>query len=252
MRNSNVMAIAPTATIANISGCLPSIEPIYKNLYVKSNFSGEFTIVNRYLVEDLKKLGLWTREIMDKLKFYEGSVQRIYEIPPEVRAKYQEVFELDAHWIVKHAAYRGKWIDQSQSVNIFTSTESGKYISDVYMDAWQSGLKTTYYLRTLAATSIEKSTLDINKNYASPSDPAEAGTAVAAAEVLASEERPADGEPEMAKVGAAVTAELASANTLAVNLEHALHHAEKGAEAPVVSASRVIHIAEDGLCESCQ
>jgi ribonucleoside-diphosphate reductase alpha chain len=252
MRNSNMMAIAPTATIANISGCLPSIEPIYKNLYVKSNFSGEFTIINRYLVEDLRKIGLWTREIMDKLKFYEGSVQRIYEIPPEIRAKYQEVFELDTHWIVKHAAYRGKWIDQSQSVNIFTSTESGKYISDVYMDAWQSGLKTTYYLRTLAATSIEKSTLDINKNYESPSSPAEAGATTGVSEVLASEGIPPAKEPEMAKVTPTVVAELASANVLASNLEQAMHNAEEKAEAPIISASRVIHIAEDGLCESCQ
>jgi ribonucleoside-diphosphate reductase alpha chain len=252
MRNSNMMAIAPTATIANISGCLPSIEPIYKNLYVKSNFSGEFTIINRYLVEDLKKIGLWTREIMDKLKFYEGSVQRIYEIPPEIRAKYQEVFELDTHWIVKHAAYRGKWIDQSQSVNIFTSTESGKYISDVYMDAWQSGLKTTYYLRTLAATSIEKSTLDINKNYESPSSPAEAGEPAVASDVLVNNEASTTKEPEMAQVGNAVVAELASANVLATNLKQAMQNAEEKAEAPVISASRVIHIAEDGLCESCQ
>jgi len=247
MRNSNVMAIAPTATIANISGCLPSIEPIYKNLYVKSNFSGEFTIINRYLVEDLKQLNLWNQAIIDKLKHYEGSVQRIYEIPPEIRAKYQEVFELDTHWIVKHAAYRGKWIDQSQSVNIFTSTESGKYISDVYMDAWQSGLKTTYYLRTLAATSIEKSTLDINKNYESPSSPVEMTAETAAAQI----------QEETVSVAVAATAqepiaELASANTLAANLKEALHHAEAQADAPVISASRVIHVAEDGLCESCQ
>ena len=238
MRNSNVMAIAPTATIANISGCLPSIEPIYKNLYVKSNFSGEFTVINRYLVEDLRKLKLWTPAIIDKLKFYEGSVQRIYEIPAEIRAKYQEVFEIDAHWIVKHAAYRGKWIDQSQSVNIFTSTESGKYISSVYMDAWQSGLKTTYYLRTLAATSIEKSTLDINKNYESPKADEVAAVIVADA-------------------GATVVAELASAHTLAENLAahaHTHEHAHEAvaADKPIVSASAVIHIAEGGICESCQ
>lgn len=167
MRNSNVLAIAPTATIANISGCLPSIEPIYKNLYVKSNFSGEFTVINRHLVEDLKQMGLWKKEIIDKIKYYEGSVQRIFEIPEEIRAKYQEVFELDTHWIIRHAAARGKWIDQSQSINIFTSTESGKAIGAIYLDAWKSGLKTTYYLRSLGATSIEKSTLDINKDYSS-------------------------------------------------------------------------------------
>jgi len=160
LRNSNMMAIAPTATIANIAGCVPSIEPIYKNMYVKSNFSGEFTIINRFLVSDLKELGLWDEDMMEKVKYYDGSVQAIEEIPAEVRAKYKEVFEVDPVWVVTHAAYRGKWIDQSQSVNIFTTSTSGKQISDAYVLAWKMGLKTTYYLRTLGASSIEKSTLD--------------------------------------------------------------------------------------------
>jgi ribonucleoside-diphosphate reductase alpha chain len=160
IRNSNMMAIAPTATIANIAGCVPSIEPIYKNMYVKSNFSGEFTIINRFLVSDLKEVGLWDEDMMEKIKYYDGSVQSISEIPAEIRAKYKEVFEIDPVWIVKHAAYRGKWIDQSQSVNIFSTSTSGKQISDVYTVAWKMGLKTTYYLRTLGASSIEKSTLD--------------------------------------------------------------------------------------------
>jgi ribonucleoside-diphosphate reductase alpha chain len=160
LRNSNMMAIAPTATIANIAGCVPSIEPIYKNMYVKSNFSGEFTIINRFLVSDLKELGLWDEDMMERVKYYDGSVQRIEEIPAEVRAKYQEVFEIDPLWIVKHAAHRGKWIDQSQSVNVFTTSTSGKQISETYMAAWKMGLKTTYYLRTLGASGIEKSTLD--------------------------------------------------------------------------------------------
>ncbi len=165
MRNSNCMAIAPTATIANISGALPSIEPIYKNLYVKSNFSGEFTVINRFLVKDLKALGLWNGDMLDKLKYHDGSVQKIGELPADIREYYKEVFEIDTHWIIKHAAHRQKWIDQSQSVNIFTNSVSGKAISNVYFDAWKSGLKTTYYLRSLGATSVEKSTLDINKNY---------------------------------------------------------------------------------------
>jgi ribonucleoside-diphosphate reductase alpha chain len=165
MRNSNCMAIAPTATIANISGALPSIEPIYKNLYVKSNFSGEFTVINRFLVRDLKKLDMWNGNMLDKLKYYDGSVQNISELPEEIRGYYKEVFEIDTHWIIKHAAHRQKWIDQSQSVNIFTNSVSGKAISNVYFDAWKSGLKTTYYLRTLGATSIEKSTIDINKKF---------------------------------------------------------------------------------------
>ncbi len=160
IRNSNMMAIAPTATIANIAGCVPSIEPIYKNMYVKSNFSGEFTIINRFLVSDLKELGLWDEDMMEKIKYYDGSVQSIGEIPAEVRAKYKEVFEIDPIWIVQHAAHRGKWIDQSQSVNIFTTSTSGKQISETYMAAWKMGLKTTYYLRTLGASGIEKSTLD--------------------------------------------------------------------------------------------
>jgi len=160
MRNSNTMAIAPTATIANIAGCVPSIEPIYKNMYVKSNFSGEFTIINRFLVSDLKELGLWDEDMMERVKYHDGSVQKIDDIPAEVRARYKEVFEIDTIWIVKHAAQRGKWIDQSQSVNIFTTSTSGKQISDSYMAAWKMGLKTTYYLRTLGASSIEKSTLD--------------------------------------------------------------------------------------------
>jgi ribonucleoside-diphosphate reductase alpha chain len=254
MRNSNVMAIAPTATIANISGCLPSIEPIYKNLYVKSNFSGEFTIINRYLVDDLKHLGLWKQEIIDKLKFYEGSVQRIYEIPAEVRAKYQEVFELDTHWIIKHAAYRGKWIDQSQSINIFTSTESGKYIGGVYMDAWQSGLKTTYYLRSLAATSIEKSTLDLNKDYTSPKMEAaqpetlEAKVAVAALASAASELR-AEPVAEFAVANTAVEALKMEASPEEPRGGHAV--ATETVDKPI-SSSRIMNIAEDGLCESCQ
>jgi ribonucleoside-diphosphate reductase alpha chain len=165
MRNSNTMAIAPTATISNISGCLPSVEPIYKNIYVKSNFSGEFTIVNSYLINDLKQAGLWDNEMLNKLKYYEGNVQKISDIPEHIRSKYKETFQIDPYWIFAHAAHRGKWIDQSQSINVFLATESGKVISDAYMTAWKMGLKSTYYLRTLAATSIEKSTLDINKKY---------------------------------------------------------------------------------------
>ncbi len=165
MRNSNCMAIAPTATIANIAGCLPSIEPIYKNLYVKSNFSGEFTVINDALVHDLKELGLWNDVMLEKLKYYDGNIQRIDEIPQHLKDRYKETFEIDPSWIIMHAARRGKWIDQSQSINIFTASESGKFIANVYMMAWNMGLKTTYYLRTLAASGIEKSTIDINKNF---------------------------------------------------------------------------------------
>lgn len=168
LRNSNTMAIAPTATIANISGVFPSIEPIYKNIYAKSNFSGEFAVGNPYLIEELQTLGLWSNEMLEKLKYYDGSVQKIEEIPAPVRARYKEVFELDAMWLLKHAAARGKWIDQSQSLNLFLNTTSGKAISEVYANAWRMGLKTTYYLRTLGASAIEKSTLDVNKQFDVP------------------------------------------------------------------------------------
>ena len=163
MRNSNTMAIAPTATISNIAGCFPCIEPIYKNIYVKSNISGEFTIVNSYLIEDLKKEGLWNDELRERLKYYDGSVQMMPEMPQKLKNKYKEAFEIDGEWFIKHAAARGRWIDQSQSVNIFIKGTSGKKLNDVYIDAWKMGLKTTYYLRSLAASQIEKSTLDASK-----------------------------------------------------------------------------------------
>lgn len=165
MRNSNCMAVAPTATIANIAGCFPSVEPIYKNIYVKSNFSGEFTIVNGYLVDELNRLGLWNDTMVEKLKYYDGSVQQIADIPREIKDRFKEVFEIDPRWIVRHAAHRGKWIDQSQSINIFTTSTSGKFISEIYRYAWEMGLKTTYYLRTLAKSTVEKSTLDIANKY---------------------------------------------------------------------------------------
>jgi ribonucleoside-diphosphate reductase alpha chain len=163
MRNSNTMAIAPTATISNIAGCYPSFEPIYKNLYVKANISGEFTVVNRYLVDDLKRLGLWGPDMLDRLKYCDGNVSAIEEIPPQLRAKYREAFEIDPLVALRQTAARGKWIDQSQSHNVFMAGASGKLLSDIYLAAWRMGLKTTYYLRTMAVSQIEKSTLDAAK-----------------------------------------------------------------------------------------
>jgi ribonucleoside-diphosphate reductase alpha chain len=160
MRNSNTMAIAPTATISNIANCYPCIEPIYKNLYVKSNMSGEFTVVNHYLIADLKALGLWNEHMLDQLKYYDGNIQRVPEIPDNLKAKYKEAFELDPEWLLEITASFGKWIDQSISHNIFMQGASGKKLSDTYMKAWQWGLKATYYCRTLGATQIEKSTLN--------------------------------------------------------------------------------------------
>ncbi len=163
MRNSNCMAIAPTATISNIAGCFPSIEPIYNEVYVKSNMSGEFTVVDRYLVEDLKKEGLWNKHILEEIKASDGTIQNINAIPTRIKERHKNAFEIEPEWLIKIAAYRGKWIDQSQSLNIFTNTTSGKRLSEIYLNAWMMGLKTTYYLRTLAASSIEKSTVSINR-----------------------------------------------------------------------------------------
>lgn len=163
MRNSNTMAIAPTATISNIAGCYPCIEPIYKNMYVKSNMCGEFTVINHYLVQDLKELGLWTQDIRDQIKYCDGSVQRIAAIPKHIRDKYKEAFELDPVWMIEITAARGKWIDQSQSHNVFIAQATGKQLNDVFMAGWKAGMKTFYYLRTLGATQIEKSTLDAAK-----------------------------------------------------------------------------------------
>ncbi len=163
MRNSLVMAIAPTATIGNITGVTQSIEPMYKNVFVKSNLSGEFTVINEFLVEDLKKLGLWDQEMIDDLKYFDGSVQEIVRIPAGLKAKYATAFEIEYEWIIEAASRRQKWIDMGQSLNLYQAKPSGKKISDMYMFAWERGLKTTYYLRSMGATRIEKSTLDINK-----------------------------------------------------------------------------------------
>ncbi len=163
MRNSNCLAVAPTATTANIVGCLPTIEPIYKNIYVKSNQAGDFIIINPYLVDDLKKLNLWDFEMLGKIKYHDGNISQIHEIPEHIRAKHKEVFEINPRWLIKSAAYRGKWIDQSQSLNIYFNGTSGKELSEVYMYAWEMGLKTTYYLRTLSASQVEKSTVDTGK-----------------------------------------------------------------------------------------
>jgi ribonucleoside-diphosphate reductase alpha chain len=160
MRNSNVMAIAPTATIANITGVSQSIEPTYQNLYVKSNLSGEFTVVNPYLVNDLKSRGLWDKVMVNDLKYFDGSVQTIDRIPADLKAKYATAFEVEPRWLVDSASRRQKWIDQAQSLNLYINNASGKKLDVTYRMAWFSGLKTTYYLRSLAATGTEKSTVD--------------------------------------------------------------------------------------------
>ena len=158
MRNSNCLAIAPTATIANIVGVSASIEPTYQNIYVKSNLSGEFTVANKYLVNDLKALNLWDEVMVADMKYFDGSLAKIDRIPAEVRALYATAFEIEPKWLVEAASRRQKWIDQAQSLNIYMAGASGKKLDDTYKLAWLRGLKTTYYLRTLGATSAEKST----------------------------------------------------------------------------------------------
>jgi ribonucleoside-diphosphate reductase alpha chain len=170
IRNSNCIAIAPTATIANITGLSQCIEPTYQNLYVKSNLSGEFTVVNEFLVRDLKKLNLWDEVMVADLKYFDGSLSKIDRVPPDVRSLYATAFEMDASWMVECAARRQKWIDQSQSLNIYMAGASGKKLDDTYKLAWLRGLKTTYYLRTLGATSTEKSTSKAGQLNAVTSD----------------------------------------------------------------------------------
>jgi ribonucleoside-diphosphate reductase alpha chain len=185
MRNSNCVAIAPTATISNIIGVSACIEPTFQNLFVKSNLSGEFTVVNDYLVRDLKARGLWDEVMIADLKYFDGSVAKIDRIPAELRQLYATAFEIETAWIVEAAARRSKWIDQAQSLNIYMAGASGKKLDDTYKLAWLRGLKTTYYLRALAATSAEKSTGrggELN--------------AVSAAPAVASSAAPAMPEPE--------------------------------------------------------
>lgn len=163
MRNSNTMAMAPTATISNIAGSVPCIEPSYKNIYVKSNMNGEFIILNPYLVADLKALNLWDFEMIGLLKFHDGSVKDIPSIPLHIKNKYKEVFEIEPSWLLRSAAHRGKWVDQSQSLNIYFAGTSGRELASIYEYAWSLGLKTTYYLRSLGASQVEKSTVNASE-----------------------------------------------------------------------------------------
>lgn len=237
MRNSNTMAIAPTATISNIAGSIPSIEPIYKNIYVKSNISGDFIITNSYLVKDLKKAGIWNKDMLDKIKYNDGSIQSIPEIPYELKNKYRETFEIDMRWLVRIAAARGKWIDQSQSLNMFFSGTSGKELSDLYLYAWEMGLKTTYYLRTLAATQVEKATM------------AESGTHLRAPRVDTNAEV-REVAPTTAPVSEKITEPVPSPLMTPSPITQEVLEAGK-VSAENRSKPR-LHVAEDAICEACQ
>ncbi|EHK83084.1 ribonucleotide-diphosphate reductase subunit alpha [Saccharomonospora azurea SZMC 14600] len=175
MRNSNVLAIAPTATISNICGVGQSIEPLFSNLFVKSNMSGEFTVVNPQLVRDLKRRGLWDDDLVAELKFHDGVLAPIDRVPDDLKALYATAFEIDSRWLVDAAARRQKWIDQAQSLNLYLAEPSGRALDALYRHAWRRGLKTTYYLRSRAATQVEKSTLrgtDGRLNAVTPTVPA--------------------------------------------------------------------------------
>ncbi len=179
MRNSNCVAIAPTATISNIIGVDASIEPCFGNLSVKSNLSGEFTIINHYLVRDLKRLGLWDDVMVMDLKHFDGSLHPIDRVPQEIKSLYATAFEVETHWLVEAAARRQKWIDQAQSLNIYMAGASGKKLDDTYKLAWVRGLKTTYYLRTMSATHVEKSTVTAGRMNAVSSGQSEPGKGAA-------------------------------------------------------------------------
>lgn len=235
MRNSNTMAIAPTASTANLVGCIPCVEPIYKNIYVKSNKEGEFVVVNKWLVEDLKKAGLWSVGMLNRIKYADGSIQQIDEIPFALKQKYKEVFEIDGKWLVEAAARRGKWIDQSQSLNIFYNGTSGRELSDIYFMAWEMGLKTTYYLRTLGASQVEKSTVSSAEYGATHTR----GATLAA--VAASVE--ADGSLE----AAAVVIEEAPVPAPALGVPSGFSADEWKAKMARVAAGE-----EAGVCESCE
>ncbi len=183
MRNSNCLAIAPTATISNIIGVSASIEPTYQNLYVKSNLSGEFTIANESLVNDLKKMNLWDEVMIADLKYFDGAISKIDRIPDQIRTLYATAFEIEPQWLIEAAARRQKWIDQSQSLNIYMSGVSGKKLDDTYKLAWLRGLKTTYYLRSLGASAAEKSTVRAGSLNAVPTDASMTNSSMEAASI---------------------------------------------------------------------
>ena len=168
MRNSNVMAIAPTATISTIIGVTQSIEPTYKHLFVKSNLSGEFTQINIHLVDELKRRGLWSDDLLEAIKYYDGSLGEIEGLPQDLKQRYATAFEIEPRWLIECASRRQKWIDMGQSLNLYIAEPSGRKLDEMYRLCWTRGLKTTYYLRSLGATQIEKSTVDINKYGVQP------------------------------------------------------------------------------------
>ena len=244
MRNSNTMAVAPTATISNIVGSTPGNEPIYKNIYVKSNISGDFIVINDFLIEDLKKIGLWDKDMLAAIKYHDGSLVDIPNIPVELKQKYKETFEIDMRWLVRAAASRGKWIDQSQSLNIFFNGTSGGELSELYLYAWEMGLKTTYYLRSLGATQVEKSTVatagtHLRKNTKGGGSV----TTESVASGLSSVPSP---------VATPVAASILSPMSVPSPITRESIEAEKVVSEVPKKPQVTLHVAEDAMCESCQ
>lgn len=243
MRNSNCMAIAPTATISNISGTTPGIEPTYKNIFVKANISGDFIVVNTYLVKELKERGLWDKELLNAIKYNDGKLADIPNVPVDIKSKYKETFEIDMRWIIKTAAARGKWIDQSQSLNIFFNGTSGGELSELYLYAWEAGLKTTYYLRSLGASQVEKSTVGTAGSHLRKSGDGKQSETDAAASSHNSAPTPSPmPTPTPVAPIAAVAATLSPLTKESV----------EAAKVPIAKAAPRLHIAEEAICESCQ
>lgn len=245
MRNSNTMAVAPTATIANIAGSIPGIEPIYKNIYVKSNISGDFIVVNPYLVEDLKKAGLWSSDMLEAIKYNDGSLADIPNVPVDLKTKYKETFEIDMRWLVRAAAVRGKWIDQSQSLNIFFNGTSGQELSELYLYAWEMGLKTTYYLRSLGASQVEKSTVGTADSHLRKSGTGhrEEKDAIATSPSVP-ESAPV--KPEPVSAGPVLSPMPTPSPITKASIDARKTTVEKSGNKPR------LHVAEDSVCESCE
>lgn len=244
MRNSNTMAMAPTATISNIVGSVPTIEPIYKNIYVKSNMNGEFIIVNPYLVNDLKALNLWDFEMIGLLKYNDGSVKDIPAIPPALKDKYKEVFQIDPSWLIKSAAHRGKWVDQSQSLNIYFAGSSGKELASIYEYAWNLGLKTTYYLRSLGASQVEKST--VNASEFGSTHKREAGVSTNATGVASEIVTTSIPSSVVAQTAEVVSVVSTSTQTAIVSTMNTL------GTAPQTKTKYNITVMPEATCEGCQ
>ncbi|MEN9881142.1 MAG: hypothetical protein RLZZ308_325 [Candidatus Parcubacteria bacterium] len=259
MRNSNCLAMAPTATISNIAGSVPTIEPIYKNIYVKSNMNGEFIIINPYLVADLKKENLWDFEMIGLLKYHDGSVRDIPSIPARLKDKYKEVFQIDPSWLIRSAAHRGKWVDQSQSLNIYFAGTSGRELAGVYEYAWKQGLKTTYYLRSLGASQVEKSTVSTaefgSTHKRSTGESAPVVSSVAVSDLTIQTSSPSlssqnEGVVSLVKEAFQVTQDTAPIPSMLDSIS--LHSKEESISVQKSHAKYKITVMPEATCDGCQ